>query len=80
MTKPIPIRCRIQPSLVTGHRAEDDGEMVFVICRRGLHAAMGRGFKVGTRPLLKVNIELVDEDPDATERISRQAAGEPQEQ
>lgn len=38
--------------------------MVFLICRRGLHAAMRRGFAVGARPLIRVWLELLEEDSD----------------
>lgn len=43
------IICTVQHSLVTGHRAEDGGEFVFVLCRRGMEDAMGMKFPIGSR-------------------------------
>ena len=77
MSKPIYIRASIQQSLALGYMASDDGSFAWVMCRKGLQAACGRKFKGGDKPLLKVTVEYVDEEG---ERLSKQAAGEPQKQ
>jgi len=71
---PLLLRAKVQHHLVLAHIAEDDGQFAFVLCRRGLERAAGRRFKAGDRPLLKVTIEVIDEE---AEQLNRQAAGEP---
>ena len=63
------IRCRVQHALVTGQRAEDEGEFVFVMCRRGLSEAMGRLLRPGEQMTIRVTIDEVgnDESPVATD-------------
>lgn len=48
------IKCKIQHSLVVSHMAEDDGNFVFVICRRGFEKTLGRRCKVGDTVIVDV--------------------------
>jgi hypothetical protein len=71
---PLTLRAKVQRHLVLAHIAEDDGQFAFVLCRAGLERAAGQRFKPGDKPLLRVTIEVIDEE---AEKLSRMAAGEP---
>lgn len=72
---PLLLRARIQRHLALAHLAHDDGQFAFVLCRAGIERATGVKFRPGDKPLLRVTIEIVDEEG---EQLSRMAAGEPQ--
>lgn len=58
--------CRIQQALVTAHRSEDNGDFVFVLCRRGFEAALQKRFHVGELVTVEVDIKTVDLCPTKT--------------
>lgn len=58
------LKCRVQHSLVTAHRTEDDGNFVFVICRRGFESAMNRIFKIGESVFVDVELKPSKNDAD----------------
>ena len=61
----ITVKCRVQRSLVVAHVAEDDGDMVFVICRRGLEKVLNKRLAVGQKLTLKINLQDITENTEA---------------
>ncbi len=56
------LKCRIQRTLITAHLAEDNGDFVFVLCRRGIEKELGRRFSVGEDVVLDVDIKIAGQD------------------
>ncbi|WP_461522018.1 hypothetical protein [Porticoccus sp.] len=53
---------KVQQSIVLCHQAVDDGEFVFLCCRRGLSAYLGRRLRVGETVYFNVKCEEVMHD------------------
>lgn len=53
------IICTTQYALITAHRAEDSGEFVFVMCRRGIEEAMGMKFPIGSQFLIELTGDFI---------------------
>ena len=57
---PLRIKLRIQPTLVTGHLAEDNGNFVFVLCRRGVQQMLGQKLKVGSQYVVEIKGRILE--------------------
>ena len=47
--------CKVQDHLVTAHRATDNGDFIFVLCRRGLESEIGKKLKTGKKFLIDID-------------------------
>lgn len=56
---PVLLIGRAQPSIITSHFADDDGNFVFVICKHGGEKVMGKKLEIGRRFLVKATLEFV---------------------
>lgn len=54
------IRIKTQRHLCVAHVAEDNGDWVFTICRRGCEEWIGRRLKVGEVAVIDVHADIVE--------------------
>ena len=55
------IRVRCQRHLVIAHKADDDGQWVFSLCRRGFEEMIGQKLKTGEVTLVEIVGHVVEE-------------------
>ena len=55
------VRVRRQTDTVVGWLAEDSGEFVFFLCRRGFEQMLGRRMKIGEEVTVEFNATELEE-------------------
>lgn len=55
------LRIKIQRHLVVAYRAEDSGEWLFTLCRRGMEELVGQRLKPGTELTVEVSGKIVSD-------------------
>jgi hypothetical protein len=58
------IRVKIQRHLAVGHLAEDNGDWVFTLCRRGLQDMVGERLHTGSEYLVDITGDVMADDSD----------------
>ena len=58
------IRVKIQRHLAVGHLAEDNGDWVFTLCRRGFQDMVGEKLATGAEYLVEINGDVVADEGD----------------
>lgn len=52
------IICKVQDHLVVAHRAENNGEFIFVLCRAGVEKALNKKLVTGKRFQMQIIAKL----------------------
>lgn len=59
------VNIKVQRHLVTAWDAKDNGEFVFIICRRGIEGALEQRLKTGKKYAINVDAQMIEEiNPD----------------
>jgi hypothetical protein len=56
------IKVRIQRHLAIGYLAEDSGDFVFTICRRGFERLVGKRLKSGEDYIVHIDGRLIEDE------------------
>ena len=56
------LRCLCQEDLVVGHRYEDSGRFVFVVCRKGFEDVLGQNLDTGEEVVVDVIMTRIEDD------------------